>query len=141
MTSLRKIEANRHNAQKSTGPKTEAGKAVSRANALKHGLAGEGDVSSEQDAAAVQERLDAWRPSYNPATPEQEWLFRQIVVNSVRVDRCQADERAARAYAARRASLCWDDDRALAAEKLGKRLAKDPARVVLKLRKTLQGCD
>lgn len=39
MTSQRKIEANRRNAKRSTGPRTALGKARSRANALKHGLA------------------------------------------------------------------------------------------------------
>jgi hypothetical protein len=39
MTSPRKIEANRRNAKRSTGPKTVQGKQRSRANALKHGLA------------------------------------------------------------------------------------------------------
>ena len=39
MTSQRKIEANRRNAKRSTGPKTALGKKRSRANALKHGLA------------------------------------------------------------------------------------------------------
>ena len=33
-----KIEANRRNAQKSTGPKSAAGKAVAKLNALKHGV-------------------------------------------------------------------------------------------------------
>jgi hypothetical protein len=32
------ITANRLNARKSTGPKTPAGRAVSRLNALKHGI-------------------------------------------------------------------------------------------------------
>jgi hypothetical protein len=36
--SVRKIEANRRNAQQSTGPKTEEGKRRSRLNTLKHGI-------------------------------------------------------------------------------------------------------
>jgi hypothetical protein len=39
MTSDRKIESNRKNAQKSTGPRSEAGRRRSRRNALRHGLA------------------------------------------------------------------------------------------------------
>jgi hypothetical protein len=39
MTSERKIAANRKNARKSTGPRTEAGRATSRHNARRHGLA------------------------------------------------------------------------------------------------------
>jgi hypothetical protein len=38
MTSDRKIESNRNNAQKSTGPRSEAGQRRSRRNALRHGL-------------------------------------------------------------------------------------------------------
>jgi hypothetical protein len=37
-TSMRKIEANRRNAQRSTGPRTAKGKNVVKRNALKHGL-------------------------------------------------------------------------------------------------------
>src|ERR1700758_3921591 len=50
MTSLRQIEANRRNALKSTGPKTEAGKQVSRCNAVRHGLTGETVISALEDA-------------------------------------------------------------------------------------------
>jgi hypothetical protein len=39
MTSDRKIESNRKNAQKSTGSRSEAGQRRSRRNALRHGLA------------------------------------------------------------------------------------------------------
>ena len=38
MTSQRRIEANRRNARRSTGPRTDDGKARSRLNAVKHGL-------------------------------------------------------------------------------------------------------
>jgi hypothetical protein len=41
MTSFRQIEANRRNALRSTGPRTEAGKQQSRRNALRHGLTAE----------------------------------------------------------------------------------------------------
>jgi hypothetical protein len=36
--SERKLQANRANAKRSTGPRTEAGRAASRKNALKHGI-------------------------------------------------------------------------------------------------------
>jgi hypothetical protein len=39
MTSDRKIAANRSNAKKSTGPRSEVGRLRSRTNALRHGLA------------------------------------------------------------------------------------------------------
>jgi hypothetical protein len=39
MASNRQIGANRSNAQKSTGPRSKAGKEASRRNALRHGLA------------------------------------------------------------------------------------------------------
>jgi len=50
MTSYRQIEANRRNALKSTGPKTVAGKDVSRRNAVRHGLTAETVVSQLEDA-------------------------------------------------------------------------------------------
>jgi hypothetical protein len=50
MTSYRQIEANRRNALKSTGPRTETGKQVSRCNAVRHGLTAETVLSALEDA-------------------------------------------------------------------------------------------
>jgi hypothetical protein len=50
MTSFRQFEANRRNAQSSTGPKTEAGKQRSRGNAVRHGLTAQTVIGALEDA-------------------------------------------------------------------------------------------
>lgn len=50
MTSFRQIEANRRNAQLSTGPITEDGKRKSRQNAVRHGLTAETIIDALEDA-------------------------------------------------------------------------------------------
>jgi hypothetical protein len=50
MTSWRRLQTNRLNALKSTGPKTEEGKRVSRRNALRHGLAAETVIDGLEDS-------------------------------------------------------------------------------------------
>jgi len=49
MTSLRQLEANRENARRGTGPRTEEGKQVSRRNALRHGLTAETVIEILED--------------------------------------------------------------------------------------------
>ena len=134
-----RLAANRRNAQKSTGPKTEEGKARSRANALKHGL-----CSSEvvvEDAALIEERTREFFDSLRPQNDWHCWLATEIAVLSVRITRSERIERRARDKVSLRAELTWDDDRKLEAELLGERLAERPAVVVDQLRRTPQGCE
>ena len=43
-----------------------------------------------EDERAVEARAARWRDGYRPESAEDEWLFRQVVVNSVRVERLPA---------------------------------------------------
>jgi hypothetical protein len=49
MTSWRQFQANRLNALKSTGPRTEEGKRISRRSALRHGLIAETVIDGLED--------------------------------------------------------------------------------------------
>ena len=62
--SAAKLEANRRNARKSTGPRTEKGKRRSRLNAVTHGLRAEILVLLDEDQA--EGRKKAWRASLLP---------------------------------------------------------------------------
>jgi hypothetical protein len=55
MISDKQLEANRANAQHSTGPKTEAGKKRSSLNAIRHGLTGQVLVLPDEDLAAFNQ--------------------------------------------------------------------------------------
>ena len=50
MTSLRQIAANRRNASKSTGPRSDEGRQRSRCNAVRHGLSAETVIGALEDA-------------------------------------------------------------------------------------------
>jgi hypothetical protein len=54
MTSFKQIEANRRNAQKSTGPITDEGKQQSRCNAVRHGLTAESVIGALEDVEDYQ---------------------------------------------------------------------------------------
>ncbi|WP_152050483.1 hypothetical protein [Tautonia marina] len=136
---LSQILANRLNALRSTGPKTEAGKAASRRNAQTHGLSRVGTCPPENMAATIAERQQLWSPDYRPDGPAQRWHFDRLVAESVRLDACEARIVAARAELATTASESWDDDRAAEAASLGYRLASHPDRIQLLLLQSRHG--
>lgn len=58
MTSQKQIDANRRNAQHSTGPRTAEGKARSARNSFSHGVLSENAVSEYEDREVYQALLD-----------------------------------------------------------------------------------
>jgi hypothetical protein len=141
MATIRQLNANRENAQLSTGPTSDEGKARSRGNAVKHGLAGEGIVLDDSDTQAVAERLDAWRGDFGPLAGHQEWLYERMVVASVRIDRCTREQSMVQSYQAERARTCWNADRQLEAGEIAAGLSRRPSLVVRRLGRTRQGCE
>ncbi len=98
-----RIQANRANAARSTGPRTEEGKARSRANSLKHGLTGDGVVLPEEDAAEVERLSLAFGDEMQAEGEVGLALARRMAVMSVRMDRCVVQEAAALSDRVRRA--------------------------------------
>ncbi len=86
-TSEARILANRENAKKSTGPRTDEGKVRSRRNALRHGLAGEGVVLPPEDEARLRERIAAWGECLGPRNALEEYLISRAALHSVKLDR------------------------------------------------------
>jgi hypothetical protein len=77
MTSFRQIEANRRNALRSTGPKTEDGKQQSRRNALRHGLTAETVIDGLEDREDYQAFEAAVIADYDARTAvERELVLR-----------------------------------------------------------------
>jgi hypothetical protein len=71
MATDKQTEANRRNAQKSTGPTTAAGKARSSRNALKTGIHAELLVIYDEKAEDLQALVDEYYTEYAPVTPQE----------------------------------------------------------------------
>ena len=83
MSSERQIAANRQNALKSTGPRTQAGKLRSARNAYKHGLSGTADAGVK---VAAEEMFTVLRSDYpSVSTP----LLFEIAVAIVETSRAR----------------------------------------------------
>ena len=102
MTSFRQIEANRRNALRSTGPKTDDGKQRASQNAVRHGLTAETVIVPLEDADDYQAFEQAVTADYDAETAVE----RELVL--------------------RLASLLWRLRRATSIETGLLRIAQDP---------------
>ena len=94
--SPQQIDANRQNARKSTGPRTAEGRAVSKMNALKHGILSKEVLvralnlnESSRELSALHERF---RQELQPRGPVEEMLVDQIVTTHWRLRRALTAE-------------------------------------------------
>jgi hypothetical protein len=107
---------------------------------LKHGLCSR-VVLPDDLADAVARRIAEFSADFQPRSPYEAFLVREMAIASARLDCCAEMSIVDRGRVIRRAGLIWDHDRRAAIEDLGAKLAKDPARVVPALRGRKQGAD
>ena len=91
MSSVKQDEARRANSLKSTGPKTEEGKARSRLNAVKHGATGK-LVLPDEDIEAFLARIAGFKESLETRNPLEEELASRAGEASWRLDRANRAE-------------------------------------------------
>ena len=78
MTTESQRKANRQNAKKSTGPRTEEGKARSSQNGLKHGLLARDAVMADEDPAEYDRQFQLLEENIFPKNAIEFELVRQI---------------------------------------------------------------
>jgi len=92
MSTQRQIEANRRNAQKSTGPTSVTGKAASSMNALKTGIHAKSLVLPTEDQAELNELVEDSYRSFHPTTPEARSLVDEFIYCEWSLRRLRAAE-------------------------------------------------
>jgi len=89
---LHRAAVNKANAQKSTGPRTDAGKQRSKLNALRHGLTGQTIVLPTEDHSAYQRHAHGLFDHFQPAGALEEQLVQSLSDTSWRLNRVAAVE-------------------------------------------------
>jgi hypothetical protein len=92
MATEKQCEANRLNAQKSTGPKTPEGRAAVRLNGVKHGLTAETIVLKGESQADFTNMLESFEAEHAPTTPTEEALVVQLALANWRLRRLYHQE-------------------------------------------------
>jgi len=71
MSTIRQIQANRLNAQKSTGPRSVEGKAAVRMNALKSGIDAQSAIIRGENPADLETLTNEYLAAHSPVTPQE----------------------------------------------------------------------
>lgn len=92
MPSAAQIAANRANAKRSTGPRTQQGKARSRYNGIKHGLYARDAVLPGDDIAAFDDLRAELRDTFRPQGRHEKALVERLAGIYWRLNRAAAAE-------------------------------------------------
>jgi len=92
MISDKQLDANRRNAQLSTGPQTPEGRAAVRYNALTHGLTAQYAVMPQENKQEFEDLFASLEAEYQPSGPTENLLLKQMVINAWRIQRLQGME-------------------------------------------------
>jgi len=92
LVSERQLRANRANAQKSTGPKTEEGKQRSRLNGMRHGITGQVSIMTDENRAAHDAFCNPIIKRLAPDGPLEMQIAHLIAQDHWRLNRIQAIE-------------------------------------------------
>ena len=142
MSTQRQIDANRKNAQKSTGPKTRAGKDNSRLNALTHGLTAHLVPIPDEDPQVATDRINAWQAELNPEASEVTGYFvAMAALETIKLDRCRAVVSARTARLARDAVGERKEGRHREVEAHRLLMKTQPDAAVRRLKTTVEGVD
>ena len=87
MPTERQLAANRLNAQRSTGPRTEAGKSRSSGNSMKHGLTARSPVIAGEDPEEYERLRAGILQEYMPQGPLEETLAEIVAATLWRLRR------------------------------------------------------
>ncbi len=124
-TSQKRIDANRQNAKKSTGPRTPEGKSRSRFNRLRHGLAATVPVLPGEDAAAFQARVDAVVETFAPQNQVEVDLLERVAATTWSFERATRAETARLGHNIRHDAIEREQREKEEAVTLGQRLLWD----------------
>jgi len=87
MATQSQIDANRRNAQKSTGPKTPEGKAKSRRNALRHGLTAKACMLADEDPNDLLDMIAEIGEKFDPQDTDEDFLVQRMAEARIRYNR------------------------------------------------------
>lgn len=93
MLTEKQQRANAQNAQQSTGPRSDAGKAASARNSLKHGLTAQKYLLEHEDKEALDALYDDLCSTKQPVGAFEEMLVSKIAMGMFRFQRSLSTER------------------------------------------------